>query len=84
MSANPAIQTLIDRTLRGDPLALARVITLVERDSPEALHILGQVAPHAGRAYEIGVTGPPGGRKSTVGDIVLAFPRAPSFEAAMG
>lgn len=52
--------------LAGDRINIARAITMVENDDPDAEQLLRTVYPHAGRAYRIGVTGPPGAGKSTL------------------
>jgi LAO/AO transport system kinase len=38
----------------------------VENEDPGAREILSSVFPHTGRAYRIGITGPPGAGKSTI------------------
>jgi LAO/AO transport system kinase len=67
-----ASATLADRLLAGDPRALARAITLVENESPEAAALVRDLHPHTGRAYLVGVTGPPGAGKSTLVDRLIA------------
>jgi len=52
--------------LGGDRGAMARAITLVENQLPEGEALLQSLFPHTGRAYRIGVTGPPGAGKSTL------------------
>jgi LAO/AO transport system kinase len=52
--------------LGGDRVAMARAITLVENQLPEGEALLQSLFPHTGRAYRIGVTGPPGAGKSTL------------------
>jgi LAO/AO transport system kinase len=59
---------LVDRLLKGDKRAAARLITLAENRSEEAVKALQLVHAHTGGAHIIGVTGPPGGGKSTVVD----------------
>jgi LAO/AO transport system kinase len=59
---------LVDRVLKKDRRALARLITLVENDSTEAYEALRALHPHTGNAHVIGITGPPGGGKSTIVD----------------
>jgi len=59
---------LTGRLLAGDKLACARLISHVENESPGYLETLEAVYPHAGNAYVIGVTGPPGSGKSTLTD----------------
>jgi len=61
--------------LAGDEQPLARLITMVEREGPEAPHIMRLLQPHLGRAYTIGVTGPPGGGKSTLVDRLTSLIR---------
>ena len=59
---------LTGRLLSGDKLACARLISLVENESPGYQETLEAVYPHATNAYVIGVTGPPGSGKSTLCD----------------
>ena len=60
--------SLADRLLARDPRAVARAISWVENELPEAAELVGQVYARTGRAYLIGVTGPPGAGKSTLVD----------------
>jgi LAO/AO transport system kinase len=62
---------LADRLLRGDTRALARAISLVERDDPQMLELLSALQPHTGHAYLLGITGPPGSGKSTLVDALV-------------
>ncbi len=65
---------LVGAARGGDARALARLISLVENGSPELRAVLRAVAPHAGNAQVIGLTGSPGVGKSTVTDrLVRAF-----------
>ncbi|MGB9029588.1 MAG: methylmalonyl Co-A mutase-associated GTPase MeaB [Acidobacteriaceae bacterium] len=59
---------LVDRLRHGDTRALARAISLVENDAPEAAALLSACFPHTGRALRIGITGSPGAGKSTLVD----------------
>jgi LAO/AO transport system kinase len=67
--------TLAANVLRGDVRAIARAITTVENDAPEAPALLSALFPHAGKAVVIGVTGPPGAGKSTLVDRMTAHLR---------
>ena len=64
------------RVLAGDPRALSRAITLIEDESPAGVDLLRRLFPHTGRAYLIGVTGPPGAGKSTLVDRLIGQVRA--------
>ncbi|MGQ9787081.1 MAG: methylmalonyl Co-A mutase-associated GTPase MeaB [Anaerolineae bacterium] len=57
---------LVQATIAGDRRALARLITLIERDAKEARALLAELFPYTGRAYVIGITGAPGSGKSTL------------------
>ena len=50
----------------GDPIALARGISLVEDGNPAGEAILAELFQRTGGATVIGVTGPPGVGKSTL------------------
>jgi LAO/AO transport system kinase len=59
----------------GDKRALARAITLVENSDPLAYELVREVYPETGRAYAIGVTGPPGVGKSSLISALLKHVR---------
>jgi LAO/AO transport system kinase len=55
----------------GDKRAVARAITLVENGAPLAYELVEDLYPDTGRAYSIGVTGPPGvGKSSLISQLV--------------
>jgi len=62
--------------LDGDRLALARLITRVENRASDVPEIMRAVHARTGRAYVLGITGPPGAGKSTLVDRVTARLRA--------
>jgi LAO/AO transport system kinase len=64
--------TLADRVLAGDPRAIARAISLIEDEDPASADLVRAIFPRTGRAYLIGVTGPPGAGKSTLVDRLTA------------
>jgi LAO/AO transport system kinase len=59
-------ETLAAGVRAGEKRALARAITLVENGDPLAYDLVRDVYPDTGRAYAVGVTGPPGVGKSTL------------------
>jgi LAO/AO transport system kinase len=60
------LQNIVERLLNGDRRALARMVTLIENESPQTRRYLTELHRHAGRAHIIGVTGAPGAGKSTL------------------
>jgi LAO/AO transport system kinase len=68
--------SLSERVLAGDVRAIARAISLIEDESPAAADLVRRVFPSTGRAYLVGVTGPPGAGKSTLVDRLTAEIRA--------
>jgi LAO/AO transport system kinase len=67
---------LADRVLSGDPRAIARAISLIEDEAPVAADLVRAVFAHTGRAYLVGVTGPPGAGKSTLVDRLTTETRS--------
>lgn len=55
-----------DAIRRGDRRALARLLTGIENQTPEALSVLAQLYPQTGQAWVVGVTGAPGTGKSSL------------------
>ncbi len=60
------VADLIARARAGEKRAIARLLSTVENDEPDASAILRELYPHTGSARVVGVTGPPGGGKSTL------------------
>jgi GTPase len=63
---------LADRVLAGEPRAIARAISLVEDEGAAGAELVSALFSHTGRAYLVGVTGPPGAGKSTLVDRLTA------------
>ena len=64
---------LADKVLAGDVRAAARLISRIEDEVPGVLEEMDGIYPHTGRAYIVGVTGPPGAGKSTLTDNLISF-----------
>ncbi len=60
----------------GDRRALARAISLVENRDREAARLVRELYPETGRAYAVGVTGPPGVGKSSLIAALVGHVRA--------
>ena len=59
------VADLVARARDGQARAVARLISLVEDGSPALREVMAAIAPYAGSAAVIGITGPPGVGKST-------------------
>jgi LAO/AO transport system kinase len=70
------VADLVRRTRDGDARAVARLISLVESDSPTLREVAGALAPLGGHARVVGLTGAPGVGKSTSTSALIAALRA--------
>jgi LAO/AO transport system kinase len=57
---------LLERARAGEKRAIARLLSVVENDEPGAAEAISQLYPLTGTAQIVGITGPPGGGKSTL------------------
>ncbi len=57
---------LVEKLFVADKLAVARAITSVENQDSMHLGLLKAIQKNLGRAYRVGITGPPGAGKSTI------------------
>jgi LAO/AO transport system kinase len=69
-------ETLAEAVRTGDRRAVARAITLVENSDPLAYELVRDLYPETGRAYTVGITGPPGVGKSTLIGALVRHLRA--------
>nr|WP_239394412.1 methylmalonyl Co-A mutase-associated GTPase MeaB [Frankia sp. CiP3] len=67
---------LVDAAVAGNPRAVARLISLVEDAAGQLREIMALLAPRAGHAQVIGLTGSPGVGKSTSTSALVAAFRA--------
>jgi LAO/AO transport system kinase len=64
----------IKALLAGDRLALTRVLSQVEDDTPAGRRALDELFPHTGHAYLIGITGASGtGKSSLVNHLAYSY-----------
>jgi LAO/AO transport system kinase len=64
---------ILERFYKGDPIALSKLISHVENQSPDYRKLLARIYPKSGRAYRLGLTGPPGAGKSTIVDRLTSL-----------
>jgi LAO/AO transport system kinase len=58
--------------LKGNQLAGSRLIRLLEEGDPQGIKELKALYPHTGKAFVLGITGPPGVGKSTILDRLIS------------
>jgi len=60
------VEEIVKGILSGDSRSIARAITIIENNMPEAKKIIASIYPYTGKAHIIGLTGPGGSGKSTL------------------
>ncbi|WP_374999783.1 methylmalonyl Co-A mutase-associated GTPase MeaB [Aeromicrobium sp. CTD01-1L150] len=63
---------LVEQAREGRPRAVARLISLVEDESPLLREVSAALSPHTGTAHVVGLTGSPGVGKSTTTAALVA------------
>jgi LAO/AO transport system kinase len=65
---------LVAAAREGDPRSVARLISLVENGDPALADVAAALAPYAGRAQVVGLTGAPGvGKSTTTNELVRSL-----------
>lgn len=64
-------ESLAAGLIAGERRSIARAISAVENDDPQALAVIREIEPRLGRARVLGITGPPGCGKSTLIDALI-------------
>ena len=70
------VPELVEKARSGDARSVARLISLVEDASPLLREVMAGLAPYAGQAHVVGLTGSPGVGKSTSTSALVTALRA--------
>jgi len=74
---------LVDSLLKGERSAVAKAISIIEDDGPEAKYLIKQIFKQTGDANTIGITGPAGAGKSTLIDKIIPEYRSSGYKVAV-
>lgn len=64
---------LAKEIIKGNPIAIARGISLVENESSKVQEVMKKIFPYTGRSIIVGITGAPGSGKSTLADKLIGL-----------
>jgi LAO/AO transport system kinase len=73
---SPDVAELVARARAGEPLAVGRLLSLVEAGGERGRQVASALADDGGRAHVVGLTGPPGVGKSTTTSALVTALRA--------
>ncbi len=77
------LEKLAENILKSEKNAIARGISLVENESRQASELLKLLYKNTGKAYLIGITGPPGAGKSTITNSLTKLLREKGFKVGI-
>lgn len=66
MSSEKDLKDFADKVISSDKRSVARALSIIENEDNNSEKILKLLYKHTGKAYRIGITGPPGAGKSTL------------------
>ena len=83
VSRTVEVASLVADARAGSARAVARLVSLVEDGHPALREVMTAIAPDAGRARLVGITGAPGVGKSTTTSALVAALRAQDLRVAV-
>ena len=78
----PDPSVLFEAAQGGDRVALARLLSLVERGGDPSRTVAGLAFKTPGDTYSVGITGAPGAGKSTLTDRLITIGREQGVDGA--
>jgi LAO/AO transport system kinase len=82
-TGGPLVDPLVEKIVRGEVRAIARLISAIEDGEKEVGWLLQALHPYGGKARTIGITGAPGAGKSSLVDKLALCYRAAGLRVAI-